>query len=160
MVEPGEDMGAAGADFLGAFGVVERPEGILMVQNRRVIGGREAFTWDLPGGQVEPGETLNEALVRELDEEVGVAVGGQPEFLFYQEGLRVVGERRRSVWRSFFFEVTEFEGEPAACNEVVAVRWMPRSAMKRELTAPYHDSFLAWLDDGGRRFSSVWRDPA
>lgn len=150
----------AGADFLGAFGVLERADGILMVQNRRVIDGREVLTWDLPGGQVEARETLLEALARELDEEVGIEVVGRPEFLFYQDGERVVGGARQSVWRSFFFEVVGFDGEPRAGNEIVDLRWMPRAAMAHELTAPYHDSFLEWLDRGGRQFACTWQDPS
>ncbi|MGA0061233.1 MAG: NUDIX domain-containing protein, partial [Planctomycetota bacterium] len=71
------------ADFVGAFGVLERDGHILMVQNRRVVGGRSVLTWDLPGGQVEPGELLPEALTRELDEEVGVEPVGDARFLFF-----------------------------------------------------------------------------
>ena len=145
-------------DFLGAFGVIERPEGILMVQNRRVIGGRDVLTWDLPGGQVEPGEALTDALARELDEEVGIEVRGEAPFLFYQEGERVIGGERHSVWRSFFYEVTAFEGEPQPQAEIIDLLWMPRAAMRGELTAPYHSSFLQWLERGGRQFWCTWAD--
>jgi 8-oxo-dGTP diphosphatase len=95
-------------DFLGAFGVLRRDQRILFVANRRRIGGREVVTWDLPGGQVEPGEAMSEALARELDEEVGIEVRGTPPLLFYQEGERVVDGERHNVWRSFFFEVEKF----------------------------------------------------
>src|SRR5688572_24266931 len=92
-------------DFLGSFAVVETSRGIVMVENRRRIGGREVAVYDLPGGQVEPGELLHEALRRELREEIGIEVTGTPEFLFVQEGERVVGGVRRHAWRSFFFAV-------------------------------------------------------
>ena len=74
------------ADFLGAFGVVRRSDTILMVGNDRRIGGQQVRTWDLPGGRVESGEMLSEALGREMNEETGLEIVGAPEFLFVQEG--------------------------------------------------------------------------
>ncbi|MHC4079533.1 MAG: NUDIX hydrolase [Planctomycetota bacterium] len=145
-------------DFLGAFGVLESAAGILMVQNERCIAGVSTLVWDLPGGQVEPGELLQETLQRELDEELGIAVEGSPDFLFFQEGERCLGGDRHHAWRSFFFRVASWSGEPAARGEVLAMRWMTRDELARELQAPYHDSFLAWLDDGGTAFRSRWCD--
>ena len=148
----------AGADFLGAFAVVMRGERTLFVANERTIGGALVRTWDLPGGRVEAGELLHEAVARELREETGLAVQGAPRFLFVQEGERVVADGRRYAWRSFFFGVDVAAGEPCAGHEVLAVRWLARDEMQRELTAPYHDSFLQWLQHGGQWFASVWRD--
>jgi len=34
--------------------------------------------WDLPGGRMDPGETFEQTLVRELDEELGVKIKGVP----------------------------------------------------------------------------------
>lgn len=145
-------------DFLGAFAVVRRQGSILMVQNRRRIGGREVMTWDLPGGQVEPGELLAEALARELREETGLEAASAPQFLFVQEGEFTEGDRRRYAWRSFFFGLAEVRGVLRAGTEVVAARWIAEPELPAILRAPYHDSFLAWLRSGGSWFASAWRE--
>jgi 8-oxo-dGTP diphosphatase len=146
------------ADFLGAFGLLRSEGRILMVQNLRVVGGREVATWDLPGGQVEPGELLDEALRRELREETGIEVLGPAPFLFFQEGEKVQQGTRRYVWRSFFFAVGSYRGVPEARGEIRAVRWFAPDEVEAVLDAPYHDSFCAWLRNGGSSFRSVWTE--
>lgn len=47
--------------------------GRVLVQ-RRPPGKPMAGLWEFPGGKVDPGETPAAALIRELDEELGVAV--------------------------------------------------------------------------------------
>lgn len=145
-------------DFLGAFGVVRRGETFLLVANDRQIGGRTERTWDLPGGRVEAGELLAEALSREMDEETGLQIVGSPRLLFLQEGERRRGGARLHAWRSFFFAIDVAPGEPVPGHEVLAVRWMTPVELRAELDAPYHDSFLSWLDHGGDVFRSVWDD--
>lgn len=144
-------------DFLGAFAVIERHGRILMVQNRRRIGGADVDTWDLPGGQVEPGELLLETLRRELREETGLGCRSA-RFLFVQEGERCRGGERLHAWRSFFFAVEPEPGEPQALGEIAAVRWFPRGELQPVLTAPYHDSFGSWLAAGGAFFGSRWSE--
>ena len=48
----------------GAFLLTSRPEG-------KVYAGY----WEFPGGKVEPGETIEAALRRELVEEIGITIG-------------------------------------------------------------------------------------
>ena len=82
--------------------------------------GPAAGEWAVPGGHVEPGELLAEAVVRELLEETGV------------EGVcgELVG------WEEFFaddnhyvildFRVSVLEGtEPVAGDDAQEARWIP-----------------------------------
>ncbi len=78
---------------------------ILIAQRRR--GGRHPLKWEFPGGKVEPGETPQAALARELREELDVAaeIGEEMDAyeVAYPNGFRAMLR---------FYGVTEFQGEP------------------------------------------------
>ena len=50
--------------------LIESEGKLLVCQRRR--GGPFELRWEFPGGKVQPGETLEAALARELEEELGV----------------------------------------------------------------------------------------
>ncbi|WP_419917668.1 NUDIX hydrolase [Candidatus Poriferisocius sp.] len=54
-----------------AGGVILRGEQLLLVRNRR---RNDSVEWSTPGGVVDPGETMLEALGREVREETGLRV--------------------------------------------------------------------------------------
>jgi 8-oxo-dGTP diphosphatase len=54
-------------DASGAFLLTSRPPG-------KVYAG----FWEFPGGKLEPGETVEQALRRELEEEIGLTIGPAP----------------------------------------------------------------------------------
>ncbi|HTZ75748.1 MAG TPA: NUDIX domain-containing protein [Candidatus Aquilonibacter sp.] len=57
--------------------LIESDGRVLVCQRRR--GDRFALLWEFPGGKVEAGEELSEALARELNEELGVEAPVGPE---------------------------------------------------------------------------------
>jgi 8-oxo-dGTP diphosphatase len=57
-----------------AVGVLIRPDGDFLLTSRPV-GKVYAGYWEFPGGKLEPGETVTQALQRELHEELGIVVG-------------------------------------------------------------------------------------
>ena len=56
--------------LVAAVALVDRDGRVLLAQ--RPEGKEMAGLWEFPGGKVEPGETPEAALIRELDEELGI----------------------------------------------------------------------------------------
>lgn len=69
--------------------LVRRDDRLLLVEESEP--GDPGPTWMLPGGKVEAGETLVEALRRELAEETGMRVIGSPRLAFWIDITRVEG---------------------------------------------------------------------
>jgi 8-oxo-dGTP diphosphatase len=70
-------------------GVVKVVAGIILEHGRILICQRKpdgAFPlkWEFPGGKVETGEALENALIRELEEELGIRVENPEEFRRYR----------------------------------------------------------------------------
>ena len=57
-----------------AVGVLIDTQGRFLLTSRPV-GKVYAGHWEFPGGKVEPGETVEQALRRELHEELGITIG-------------------------------------------------------------------------------------
>jgi len=57
-----------------AVALIRRHDDVLMVESR--YPGEEATFWALPGGMLERGEDVADALVREMGEETGLSLVG------------------------------------------------------------------------------------
>ena len=58
---------------LVAAGLIQNQEGQVLL-SRRAPGGPLSLLWEFPGGKVEEGESPEQALIREMAEEVGLTV--------------------------------------------------------------------------------------
>jgi len=99
---------------------------IIEREGRVLIGQRQAeqshpLKWEFPGGKVEPGETPERALTRELEEELAIRNARGPEITRYEFAYP-----DKTPIALIFHRVTEFEGEPQ--NLIYReMRWEPRA---------------------------------
>lgn len=112
--------------------------GRVLVQ-QRPPGKPMAGLWEFPGGKVEPGEVPEAALVRELAEELGIAVaiGDLTPGAFASEAL---SDRHLVL---LLYTVRNWDGEPEA-RHASALKW-ERVAELRDLVMPPADVPLIGL---------------
>jgi 8-oxo-dGTP diphosphatase len=114
---PGRRLPLAGRPVVDvAVGVVRAPDGRVLLAQRRA-GKDAAGFWELPGGQVEPGESAAHAAQRELLEEVGVRALELAPWRVYEHDFPA--KRVRLHW----FNVRRWAGEPKG-REGQQVAWV------------------------------------
>jgi ADP-ribose pyrophosphatase YjhB (NUDIX family) len=111
---------------VGVRALVVGPEGeVLLVRHSYVPG------WHLPGGGVEPGETLLDALTRELAEEADVSLLAAPKLhgVYFNDAA----SRRDHV---ALFVVREFRREvrPKRSREILDCRFFPAGGLPADAT--------------------------
>ena len=118
--------------------VIERDAAFLLT--RRASGSHLGGTWEFPGGKQEPGEALEEALVREIREELGCGVVVGPVLLVTRHAYPDV-----AVELHFFSATLAEDPVPQLGQEM---RWVRREELA-SLPLPEADADLVALLTGG-----------
>ncbi|MET9805490.1 NUDIX hydrolase [Streptomyces halstedii] len=93
------------------IGIVRKGDEILLVRESLGINGESL--WSLPGGGVEDGELMNEALRRELREETGLLVGNPVRTAFL---MHIDSEQHPSAL-AVAFEIDAWSGNLAPTDD-------------------------------------------
>lgn len=125
-----------------AVGLIWRRGRLLAAQ--RPEGKAHEGYWEFPGGKLEQGETPQEALTRELAEELGIGVRG---CRFWKTTTHVYEEYGRHV-RLYFFHVIAFAGEPCA-REGQNIRWVTPAEAAELPLLPADTELVATLPPHG-----------
>jgi 8-oxo-dGTP pyrophosphatase MutT (NUDIX family) len=131
---------------LGVRGMVLDPgRGVYLVRHTYTDG------WFLPGGGVDPGETLLEALVRELREEARIRVTSPPVFhgLFFNKAVS-----RRDHVATYVVRDFVDEGPRAADYEIAQGGFFPLDALPEGTTGATRRRLAEVLE--GRPVSDLW----
>lgn len=126
-----------------AQGVLADAEGRILLGFRAEHKLSYPLFWDLFGGHVEKDEGVEEALVREFSEELGIMVMRfRPLAVIEEPHPEINGQKR---YHTFLIEA--WNGDPAnVCDEHIKIEWFTlQDALKLEnLTDPARKAITAW----------------
>lgn len=129
----------------GAYALIVRDGQVLLVQQTR---GPFVGRWNVPGGAIERGEQIDEALMRECAEEIGVAIHSDG-LLTIVESHAVQDGRMRHVIGLVYRATLRDEPRLTPNNDdVAAVRWWPIAAL--------HDDLLGPVARGALEAAGLW----
>ena len=130
--------------IVAVSGLVRHPSGeILLIRSPR-------RGWEFPGGQVEEGENLIEALQREIQEESGVTVSVGPL-------VGVYSNIKSPTKVAFGFLVDYVSGDLRTSEESLETEWVARHSVLQCVSNPViYDRMKDMLDFSGRVIYRVY----
>lgn len=119
-----------------AVGVLLLPDGAFLLTSRPQ-GKIYAGYWEFPGGKLEPGETVEQALRRELQEELGICIG--PAEIWKTQMV----DYPHALVRLHFCKVRQWEGQ-LQMREAQSFAWQ-RLPVEVTPVLPGTVPVLSWL---------------
>ncbi len=146
-----EDLEKLKKAFFKHFDLIEAAGGIVQNEKKELLFILRLGKWDLPKGKVEPGESTEEAAVREVEEETGIT------------RLRLkkkTGETYHTynAYGKHFLKVTHWyamscpssqELVPQTEEDIAAIKWVKLKDMEEPLANTYpsiKDIIARWRD--------------
>ncbi|MGW7350018.1 NUDIX hydrolase [Streptomyces sp. NPDC054784] len=115
--------------------------GVIVDEHGRalLIQRRDNGRWEPPGGVLEPGETIPEALAREVLEETGIKIADDAV-------LTGAYKNMTGLIVSLVFRCAAADGSPTTGEETYALRWATRAEVSELADEAYAIRVLDALD--------------
>ncbi|PHM31135.1 8-oxo-dGTP diphosphatase MutT [Xenorhabdus innexi] len=120
-----------------AAGIIKNSNDEIFITQRRADSHMGGF-WEFPGGKLEQGETPEQALIRELKEEVGITV------THYELMEIITHEFSDRNITLYFFLVDQWENEPFG-KEGQPSRWLLQTKLIADEFPPANRSVVGLL---------------
>ena len=119
-----------------AVGLVLDSDRVFVAQ--RDQNAHQGGLWEFPGGKVDAGETVEAALSRELNEELGI-------FVDYAEPvMQIKHDYTDKIVLLDVWQITRYRGEPSGC-EGQPVKWLAINQLLAEQFPAANQAIVDWL---------------
>lgn len=107
--------------FVATKAVIINKSGKILTIRRSATDPHRPLTWDLPGGEVEVGEELEDSLRREIKEETGMEVD-EPKL----HGVIGRFNQRQEYWVTIAYVIKSKTDEVVLSSEHDEYRWVTK----------------------------------
>tara|TARA_Y100000766_G_scaffold167467_1_gene143831 strand:- start:657 stop:1043 length:387 start_codon:yes stop_codon:yes gene_type:complete len=119
-----------------AVGLVLDDDRVFVAQRDK--NAHQGGLWEFPGGKVDAGETVEAALSRELNEELGI-------FVDYAEPvMQIKHDYTDKIVLLDVWQITRYRGEPSGC-EGQPVKWLAINQLQAEQFPAANQAIVDWL---------------
>ncbi|BBI31324.1 8-oxo-dGTP diphosphatase MutT [Cohnella abietis] len=122
-----------------AAAIIENGQGRILIARRKKGKSQEGL-WEFPGGKLEPGESPEACLVRELQEEMGIEIS---PYSYFGENEHDYGTVQIKL---IAYLATYSHGEIRLVDHD-DYRWSKREELREYEWAPADVPFVDWLID-------------
>jgi len=121
-----------------AVAIIYNQQGSILITQRAAhlsSGG----LWEFPGGKLEPNETPEAALIREIKEEVNLNI------LRYDFITKINSQRTQGALSLDVFLVREFSGQAIKLESQTDLLWVAPQTLDQYKFPPTNAPILAWI---------------
>ncbi len=119
------DLQALWEDFVSCFTLQETAGGYVLNDRDELLVFYRRGSWDMPKGKIDPGETPEQAAIREVQEETGLVQLDLGPFLAYtyhtfeQKGNRIL---KKTWW--YRMKTSDYELVPQTEEDIEEIQWV------------------------------------